>query len=82
MKLAENIKKKIPQFLTVRKNFYKDYCPEVKMSFTFLNKNDGTIVKVEEDHTPLKQYQRDPQYQKLFEEAHIEVILHKEINKG
>ena len=73
LKADQGISRKIPQFPQVRKNIYKDYCPDVKMTFAFMNKNDGSIVYVNEDHTPLQQYQRDPQYQKLFEEAHVEV---------
>ena len=48
-------------------------CPEVKMTFVFLKTSDGTIVSVTEDFTPLTKFQRDPDYQKLYEEAHIEV---------
>ena len=70
----ENIKRKIPQFLQIRKNKYKDICPDVKMKFVFLNKTDQSIINVNEDHTPLKEFDRNPQYQKLYEEAHIEVI--------
>ena len=43
------------------------------MSFAFMKKDDGTIVHVKENHTPLDQYQRDPKYQKLYEEAHVKV---------
>lgn len=63
-------------YFQVRKNVYKDICPDVEMTFYFLNKNDGTIVRVSDDHTPLNKYQRDPQYQKLYEEAHIKVKLY------
>lgn len=73
LKASEGIKRKIPQFLQVRKNLYKDFCPEVKMSFAFLNKNDGSIIHVDGIQTPLTQYERNPQYQKLYEEAHVEV---------
>ena len=75
LKTKENIKKKIPQFLQVRKNMYAEICPKVHMSFAFLNKADGSIIRVEAEKTPLNEYQRNPQYQKLFEEAHIEVII-------
>ena len=74
LKRNENISRKIPQFYQIRKNFYKDNCPEVKMSFAFLDKNDQSIIHVNGDTTPLKEYERNPQYQKLYEEAHIEVI--------
>ena len=73
LKEAQGIKRKIPQFQQIRKTMYKDYCPDVKMSFTFLNTEDNSIIKVSEDHTPLKEYKRDPKYHKLYEEAHVEV---------
>ena len=75
LKANEGITRGIPQFLHQRRVMYKNICPEVKMSFAFLNKEDGSIIVVKEDHTPLSQYQRDPNYQKLYEEAHIEVSL-------
>ena len=74
-KTAEGIKRKIPQFVQIRRNIYKDICPDVKMTFVFLNKNDNTIVNVNTNQTPLTDYQRDPQYVKLYEKAHIEVTL-------
>lgn len=74
-KEQEKVKRKIPQFLHVRKMIYKDLCPEIKMSFVFLNKLDGSLIRVNGEQTPLSQFQRDPNYQKLFEEAHIEVKI-------
>lgn len=76
MKKDEGIERKIPQYLQVRKNVYKNLCPDVKMRFAFLNKTDNSIVYVNAEETPLSQYQRDPKYQKLYEEAHIEVIIY------
>ena len=75
LKQHEDVKRKIPQFLQTRKNLYKDYCPDIKMNFIFLNKNDQSITHVDVDRTPLKDYDRNPQFQKLYEEAHVEVIL-------
>lgn len=72
LKAEERIKSKIPQFLQVRKNFHANICPEVKMTYAFKNEADGSIIHVEDDHTPLNEFQRNPQYQKLYEEAHIE----------
>ena len=77
LKENEGVKKNVPQFVHKKRILYKNICPDVKMSFAFLNKADGTIHHVHEDHTPLTQFQRDPQYQKLYEEAHIEVIIKK-----
>lgn len=73
LKESEGVKKKIPQFMQIRNTFYSDYCPKIRMSFAFLNKEDNSIIHVKGDRTPLNQYQRDPQYKKLYEEAHVEV---------
>ena len=75
LKEAEGIKRKIPQFGQVRKNIYKDLCPDITMTVAYLNKTDNTIIRVNVDATtpPLSHYQRDNQYKKLYEEAHIEV---------
>ena len=75
LKAQENNHKKTPGFLHVRKQIYKDLSPDVKMSFAFKKKTDGSIVYVKDDITPLKKYQRDPEYEKLYEEAHVEVIV-------
>lgn len=73
LKNAEKKLKKIPQFLQARKNMYTEICPRIKMTFAFLNKTDGSIIHVDAEKTPLNAYQRDPKYQKLYEEARIEV---------
>ena len=75
LKEAENVTKGVPQFVHMRRLMYKDQtiCPEVKMSFVFMNKNDGTIHYIQEGQTPLKNFQRDTRFIKMYEEAHIEV---------
>ena len=45
------------------------------MTFAFKNKDEGTVVHVQSEDTPLIQYQRDPKYQKLYEEAHVQVYI-------
>ena len=74
LKAQENINRKIPQYVHVRRQIYKEVCPRVTISFAFLNKADGSITKVQEDCTPLNKFQRDPQYQKLYEAANVEVM--------
>ena len=76
LKVSENIRKGIPQFVHLRRQIQKDICPEVNMSFAFMNKNDGNMHYVQHDQTPLKDYQRDPQYKKMYEEAHIQVYTY------
>ena len=75
MKKNENIKKPIPQYPQIKKNIYLDLCPDIKMHFVYQNTSDGSIIHVNADTTPINKYQRDPMYKKLYEEAHIEVIL-------
>ena len=71
---AENISKRIPQFVHVRRQVYKQICPNIKMTFVFKDKTNGMVHYVEDDQTPLTNYQRDPKFQKLYEEAHIQVL--------
>ena len=73
LKQRDNVKKKIPQFLQIRKNTYNHLCPDVHMTFAFLDKTDNSIIKVNVDRTPVKEFERNPRYQKLYEEAHIKV---------
>ena len=40
-----------------------------------MNVKTGAIHKVRSETTPFKQFQRNPDYIKLYEEAHIEVRL-------
>ena len=75
LKASEHNTKKIPGFLNVRQVMYDDVCPPVHMSFAFLNKTDNSVEYVEDDHTPLNQYQRNPNFRMLYEEAHIKVNL-------
>ena len=73
LKTEENIAKNIPQFVHVRRQVQKEICPNVLMSFAFMNKNDGSMIYIRDDHTPLNKYQRDPRFKKIYEEAHIQV---------
>ena len=75
LKHQENNSRKIPQFLQVRKNIYTDNCPKVTMTFAYLNKNDQSIIHVNVDQTPINDFDRNPQFQKLYEEAHVDVRI-------
>ena len=50
------------------------------MTFAFRKKSDGSITVVTDESTPLNKFQRNPEYQKLYEEAHIEVLFKMIIN--
>ena len=46
------------------------------MTVAFLDNSTNSIIHLDGDQTQLiTQYQRDPNYQKLYEEAHIEVNM-------
>lgn len=62
-------------YFQVRKGIYQELSPDVVMSFIYLNKNDDTIIRITGDRTPLTKFEQNPQYQKLYEEAHIEVHI-------
>lgn len=73
-KQAESITKTIPLFQNQRKILQKNFCPEIHMEFAFLNVTTGNVERVHSMSTPLKEYQRNPNFIKLYEEAHIQVI--------
>ena len=79
MKKIEKINKAIPQYPQIKKNIYNDLCPDIKMHFVYENTSDGSIIHVNTGTTPITKYQRDPMYKKLYEEAHIEVIIVRSI---
>ena len=74
LKDGENVKKKTPSFTQERRKLYRDRCPDVKMKFGFKVKSTGVIKTVECESTPTNNYQRNPDYVKVFEEAHVKVI--------
>lgn len=80
LKALEGIRKQVPQYINQRRVIYKEVSPEVKMSFVFKDKTDGSIIHVAQGQTPLNEYERDPKYQKLYEVAHIEVTVKHNIN--
>ena len=74
-KQQEEITKKTPLFQNQRKRLDRDLCPDINMEFSYLNIATGVVTKVNSQSTPVKEYERDPQYIKLYEEAHIQVIM-------
>ena len=72
-KVDEGIKRKTPEFQNQRKRLVDQLCPEIHMEFAFLQVSTGAIHKVASNTTPLKQYDRNPDFIKLYEEAHIKV---------
>ena len=72
-KQAEAIARKTPLFQNQRKRMSQQLCPDIHMEFGFLNVTTGVIHKISALSTPIKQYERNPEYIKLYEEAHIKV---------
>ena len=67
-------KNKVPKFIQQRRKLYRDYCPEVKMQFCYRNKSNGTIFTHDGLTAPVKMYQKDSKYEKLYEVAYVQVI--------
>lgn len=66
-------KKKTPEFQNQRKKLITQLCPPIHMEFGYLNVRTGAILKVESQTAPSKEYERNPDYIKLYEEAHVKV---------
>ena len=75
LKSRDNITRKTPKFPHQRRKLHKDLCPPVYMKFAFKHKVTGEIVTVDSNSTPAKRFQRNPDYMKLYEEAHVKVHL-------
>lgn len=72
-KQSEEVEKSTPLFPNQRKKLDKQLCPEIHMEFGFLNVTTGEVETVNSMTAPLKDYERNPNYIKLYEEAHIKV---------
>ena len=71
----QGIKRKIPQFPNQRKKMYEKECPKVSMSFTYMNNETDEIIHVNNvENTPLKNYDRNNAFTKLYESAFIKVF--------
>lgn len=79
-KQEEGVTRKTPLFQNQRKFLDNRLCPDIHMEFTFLNIITGVVVKINSTTTPLKDYQRNPDYIKLYEEAHIQVRKFKHVD--
>ena len=65
--------KPIPKFLTQKNKLYKQYCPPVEMEFAYRNKSDNSIRVVNTSTAPIKELQRNNEFEKLYEMAYIKV---------
>ena len=76
MQKKENICKRIPKFIQHRRKLHMEYCPKVMMEFAFMNKHDQSIETVLSQSTPLKKYQNNSDYIKLYEKSYIKVYIY------
>ena len=75
IKDVEGVTRKTPRFTQERRKMYKDNCPKIQMRFAFKHKLTGEIETIDCDATPAKRFQRNPDYVKIYEEAHVKVII-------
>lgn len=69
----ENVKKKIPQFRSIRQKLYDDYLPEIFLEVAYEVKETGdTIILRDLTKTPLKQFPPS-KYRKLYEAVKVKV---------
>ena len=72
---VQGIKRKIPQFPNQRKILYSNECPKVSMLLAYLNTETNDIVYVKNvNRTPMKTYDWNNKFIKLYESASIQVI--------
>ena len=64
------IKKKVPGYKHLRRQLFKDNCPEISMKFAFMKRSDRSIEVVDCNIAPTRS---KSEYIKLYEEAHIKV---------
>ena len=72
-RVLELKKKKVPKFVHQRRKLINDDCPKIEMEFYFRKKEDDSIVKFSGTNAPLKQYQNNSKYEKLYELAYVQV---------
>ena len=72
LKDQAGITRKTPKFTQERRKMYAN-CPRVQMRFAYKHKLTGAIETVDCDATPAKKYHRNPEYIKIYEEAHVQV---------
>ena len=76
-KKRDGIKKKIPQFTHQRRMLYATVCPKVTMNFAYMHKEtEATFVLNELQKAPVKTFENDTNYQKLYECAFVQVIYY------
>ena len=65
-------RKKINQFKTIRRHFYKDRIPPIDIKIGFRNRTSGEIVIVNDTVTPIKRF-NNKEYEKVYEIGTVKV---------
>ena len=74
-KEREGRQKNVPKFIQQRRKLYANHCPDVHMEFGFQKKCDGSINKISGGTAPLRTFQLNSEYTKLYEITTIKVRL-------
>ena len=72
-KSIQNVKRKTPSFVHIRRRLYKEYVPPVMLQFGFKNKVTNEIVNVDNSLVTPKSAFPPHQFDKLWEIAHVQV---------
>ena len=74
-KKRQNIRRKTPTFIHLRRQMYKNYVPPIYIELGYLNKDNGELTIIEDTTiTPTKQFPSH-RFKKLWEIAHVKVHI-------
>ena len=65
--------KRVPKFVQRRKKMLLNHCPEVHLEYSYRNKVSGEIINYKGSTAPIKLYQNNQNYEKLYELAYVKV---------
>lgn len=73
-KELQQVKKKIPQFQTVRKNLYNNHTPPVNLEIAYQRKDTNEVIIFHGTSTPISRFPPH-EFEKLYEMATVKVII-------
>lgn len=69
----QNVKKKTPQFRTLREHLYRDNVPNIRLEVAFESKETGDIIIMRDlEVIPVKKFPAS-RFRKLYESATVDV---------
>ena len=75
-KEEENISRKTPQFVQLRRKLYQEMCPKVHLDFEYMKQSSKETVLITSASKTPTQIERNPDYVKKCESAHFKVITY------